>query len=257
MNLRIIYENKWKKGNIYAKSAEHPKHPVTDTQIDTLEMYWRHPTRSNGHPTMYASNNLGAAKEVDSIAIRGHNFDSNVVITLYGADDSAFTVNVVQRTITYYAENILAFFTAFTKQYVKVQAVNAANPADYLKQATILLGKAFAPNRNIGPGYAEGNKDLSEEEYSDSHVLFVQEKPIIDTGRYPFRGLDDATREEILKLFKEVGTHKAFIVCFDKDAPNTTSKFVKNVDLISPVFEDAIGPNANVWTWELSVKEIV
>lgn len=250
MNLRIIYDNAWRKGTVLTPSSEDFKHPTSDTQVDTKEQHYKASSKTS---PCNVPVDLLTAQVIDFVAILGHNFEpSGVTIQFQGADNSGFSSGLVTKTLTYNAVDIFEFFTSMTKQYVRVRLTKGSDFTDFPQFATVICGQAFAPNRNIGKDYAEGSEDYSEKEYSDSHVLFSQEKPILDTGRYPFRGLNDTTRNEIVNLFfKEVGVHKAFVLCFDKDAANTSSWFVMNKELVSPVYV-----KDNVWTWELSVEEV-
>lgn len=249
VNPRILHDNFWRSGTIYASSDEDPAHPVTDTQVDTLEQYWRHQDRVNGQVTMYASNNLGSAKLVNSLALLSHNFDSSVVIKLFGADDSAITVNVVQRNISFYAGSILAFFDAFTKQYIKIEAVNATNPADYLKVSTIWAGNHLELNRRYQPEHEEGEEDFSESKHSDSQVLFGQEKPTLNVRRYSFQALNSASKIGIQALLEGCKKVNAFIFCIDYNAPNANILWVKNEELNPLIYRNG------VWAWDMAIKE--
>jgi len=39
--IRIIYNNVWRRGEIYAHGSEHPQFPAEDTQADTPSQFWR------------------------------------------------------------------------------------------------------------------------------------------------------------------------------------------------------------------------
>lgn len=252
MKPRIIYDNFWRKGTILTPSSEEPQHPATDTQIDTMSMYWKASSKTS---PVTLPVNLGSAKEIDFVAILAHNIESSgVVITFEGDDVDTFdSGGFVTRTLTYNVTNIFEFITAFTKQYVRLKLVKAAGDfTDYPQVATIICGKHFELNRSIGPGYEEGSEDFSELEYSDSQIIFSQEKEIIDVKSLPFRGLTDATREEILLFFKEVGIHKAFVICFDSSNPNSESHWVINTEIVNPSYQ-----KDDCWTWQLNIREFL
>ncbi|NVM57166.1 MAG: hypothetical protein HWN51_03480, partial [Desulfobacterales bacterium] len=116
---RIIYKNRWREGTMLTPSSQDPQHPATDTQIDTKAMFWQASSKTS--PANLPVN-LGAAYEINFVVILDHNIESTgVTIKFEGADNSAFTVGLVTRTLTYNETNIFAFITAFTKQYVRLR----------------------------------------------------------------------------------------------------------------------------------------
>lgn len=247
---RIIYNNLWRKGTaLTASPVADPQHPVSDTQIDTLSMFFK---SSAATSPCYIPMNLGAgAGAIDFLVILGHNIPSGTTVT-FEHDNASNFPSPTSVPITYNALNIYQFFTAFTEQYVRVKLVKAGGFGSAPQVATILCGSYFEFNRTVGLGYEEGSEDFSEVEFSDSQILFAQEKEIIDIKTLPFIGLDNATRENILLLFKEVGIHKAFVICFDSSDPNNKSHWVVNVELINPRYQQS-----DCWNWELVMREIV
>lgn len=248
---RIIYKNLWRKGTALASSpVANPQHPVSDTQIDTLSMFFRASAATT--PCTIPIDQGTTPGAIDFVAILAHNIDDDATITLEGADNEAFTTGFVSRTLNHNVANIFEFVATFTKKYVRLKLVSGNGNFDAAPQvATILCGSYFELNRTVGLGYEEGSEDFSEVEYSDAHVLFAQEKEIIDVKTLPFRGLDNATRENILFLFKEVGIHKAYIICFDSSDANNESHWIVNAELTNPKYEQA-----DCWTWELRLREI-
>lgn len=247
---RLTHDNFWRKGTMLTPSSEDSKHPATDTQIDTLSMYWK---ASAKNEAVTLPNNLGEKKEINSVAILAHNIESSgVAIVFEGADDAAFTVNLVSRNITYYATNIFSFFTVFTKQYVRLRLTKAGGDfTDYPQVATILCGKYTEFNRSPQKGRTPGRDDITEIVESDSRIVFAQEKTILDVDRYIFEALDDTTKDAILAFLEECGVHKAFVWCMDYTSANTSSLWVRNSELASPVFQ-----YPNFWNWEIMMKEI-
>ena len=248
---RLIYDNFWRKGTMLTPSSEDAKHPATDTQIDTLSMYWKAAVKNEA---VTLPNNLGEEREINSVAILGHNIESSgVVIALEGADDAAFAgSDLVTRILTYNATNIFQYFTAFTKSHVRLRLTKAGGDfTDYPQVATIQCGNYSEFNRRPISGHTPGKDDITEISESDARAVFAQEKVILDTNRYIFEGLDDVTKDIILALLEECGVHKAFIWCTDYSAANTSSLWVRNPELISPVFQ-----SPNFWNWEIMMKEV-
>ena len=248
--LNIIYNNRWRNGTILGQSSQNPQHPATDTQIDTKVMFWR--TTTDGE-TAYISNDLGNSYEIKYLAILNHNIPATAVIKIISASNSAFTLDVTETTVTRYATNIwYKFPVSQTKRYWKLQVTNPANADGYIQVAVISLSPAFVPNRNYGREYQKGKDDFSEIDFSDSVILFSQEKPKIVAHVLEFTGLDDASQIEILALLEECGVHKSFIVCFDPDNPQTTSYYVRNEDIAYPVTT-----YYKNWNWSLNVREVL
>ncbi len=254
---RLIYDNLWRKstmGTVGAApfvSSEDPQHPATDTQIDTLSMYWK---ASDNEATVTIPINQGATPgAIDFVAILGHNIEAaGVVITLEGATNAAFGAGFVTRTITHNVTNIFEFVTTFTKQYVRIKLVRAAGVFPILPQiATILCGNYLEFNRRFAPQYEIGEEDFSEMEYSDSQVLFSQQRQTLNVRRYSYQALNNASASGILAMFEEAKTIKAFAVCLDHTAPNTNTLWVRNSELNPPVCRNG------VWYWDMAITEII
>lgn len=249
---RFIFDNKWRKGNIYDQSDEHPQFPSYFTQLDTKELFWRHPDKPNGHPSMYASNDLGEPYEINFISLLDHNFDSNATITLYGADDEDFLINQVSRTIPWNYKNIYNFFIPFTKKYLKIEIANPANLADYLKLATIFAAKSSEINRRAIRGRTRGWQYNSEGDFSTAQVYFSQIKKKIPRRTYPFANLNDNSIDIIFSMLDECGTEWAIILCEDYKNPNSSSYFGYIVDPVDPEIQFT-----NSWLWQLILREVI
>jgi len=254
---RLIYDNLWRKGTMGTVgaapfvSSEDPQHPAIDTQIDTLSMYWK---ASSTEQTVTIPIDQGATPgAIDFVAILGHNIEAaGVVITIEGADDNAFTVGFESHVIVYYATNIFQFLTSFTKQYVRIKLVRAAGVFPTLPQiATILCGSYLEFNRRFAPEYEIGEEDFSEMEYSDSQVLFAQEKDTLNIRHYSYQALNNASASAVLAMFEECKTINAFAVCLDHTAPNTQTLWVRNSELNPPVCRNG------VWYWDMAIMEII
>lgn len=260
---RLIYDNLWRKGTIGTLdvaplvSSEDPQHPASDTQIDTLSMYWK---ASSTEKTVTIPIDQGETPgAIKFVAILTHNIPATgVVITLEGDDAATFNSGAGEtpqesRTLDHKPTNIFEFVTAFTKRYVRIKLYRATGVFPVLpKIATILCGNFFEPNRNFMVPYSQGIEDYSEIELSDAVIFFGQEKPRLKTWLLPFRGLDDTSKDKVLALMDECGIHKAFVIVFDSDDANSDSYLVRLEELISPE-----NIHVDYWNWEMAIKEIV
>jgi len=247
---RLIYDNLWRKGTaLTASPVAEPQHPLLDTQKDTLSMFFR---ASAATTPCTIPMNFGSAQKIDFVAILGHNIDSDATITIEGATNATFDAGFVSRTLTYNATNIFEFFTDFTKQYVRIKLVSGNGPFSAAPQiATILCGSYLEFNRRFAPDYDIGEEDFSEMEYSDSQVLFAQEKDTLNIRHYSYQALNNASASVILAMFEECKTINAFAVCLDHTAPNTNTLWVRNSELNAPVCRNG------VWYWDMAIMEIV
>jgi len=248
---RLIYANRWRDGTIGATlTSENPQHPGSDSQIDTKSMFWR-TTNDTDDPTLLPCD-LGDEYDIDFVALLGHNIPDTATIYFEGADDEAFAGgDLVTRTLTYNATNIFEFITTFKKQWVRVRITTPGNPDDYIQIATVICGKYAELNRRFAPEYEIGEEDFSEEEYSDSQVLFAQEKETLNIRRYSYQALNTASITEVLAMFKECKTIKAFAFCHDHSDPNLNTLWIRNAELNSPVCRNG------VWYWEMAIKEVI
>jgi len=245
---RLVWNNLWRQGTVLTPSSEDSQHPATDTQIDTRSMYFKASSKSS---PCNVPNNLGSAQEINFVAIIDHNFESaGVTIKFQGADDAAFTVNLETRTLTYNATNIFAFINAFTRQYVRVRLEKGANFTDYPQFAIVACGEYAELNRRFAPEYEIGEEDFSEEEYSDSQVLFAQEKETLNIRRYSYQALNGTSINEIFSMFEECKTIRAFIFCLNYKNPNPNTLWVRNSELNSPICRNG------VWYWDMAIKEV-
>jgi len=247
---RFIYNNLWREGTpLTASPIADPQHPLADTQIDTLSMYFK---ASAATTPCTIPMDFGSAQKIDFVAILAHNIDNDATITIEGADNAAFDSGLVSRTLTYNATNIFEFFANFTKQYVRIKLVSGNGDFSAAPQvAAVICGSYFEPNCNFDWRYLEGDVDPSEISYSDSMVIFAQEKDEIFRGKYFFASLDDTAIISIQELITLCGIHKAFVICFDSANANTQSLWVRLLEISQPqaVFH-------NIWSWNCPVEEV-
>lgn len=247
-NVRFI-KSLWRVGTMLSPSSQDPKHPATDTQIDTKAQFYKASSKSS---PCNVPCDLGSAQEINFVAIHDHNFESSgVTIKFQGADNSAFSSGLVTRTLSYNATDIFAFVTALTKRYVRVRLEKGTDFTDYPQFATVICGKYFEPSRTFVKSYSKGREDFSEFEYSDSINLFAQDKPVLKKWVLPFKGLTNTDISSVLSLLEGCKTIKAFVVVFDYNSPNSDSHLVRFTELSSPEYQ-----HVDYWNWEAPLIEV-
>lgn len=252
---RLIYDNFWRKGGnaLAASPTADPQHPVSDTQIDTKSMYFKASAKTS--PCTIPMDLGAGTRSINFIAILGHNIPNGVTIKFQEDDDGdTFPSPTDTPNFTWQATNIFEFLaTPLTERYVRLHLTNGGSDfATEPQIATILCGKYVEFNRRPIKGYTLGKEDITEIEESDSRVIFAQEKAVLDEYRYMFEGLDDTTKTAILAFLEECRKNRAFVWCTNYKNPNSNSNFVRNSEIIYPVFQ-----YPNFWNWELAMKEIV
>jgi len=192
------------------------------------------------------------ATDVNFCAILNHNFSSDAFIYWHGADDAAFTTNLVTETFTYNAGNMFKFFSSTqTKRYVRVALYDFTNTSSYIQMGPIIFGTYWEPNYTFAKDYTKGKVDDSLIEESHALVEYGQVRPRRKTWSLPFpMGLTQTDADEIVTFFDTVGLVHGFVVCFDYAYPNTNSYFVKNSELIDPTYL-----HYNNWSWQLALRE--
>lgn len=205
------------------------------------------------HTNEYIDFDLGSALEYDSIALLNHNLSATATITVSGADDSAFTTNVVNDSITHSGNNIYQFLgTARTKRYVRLAIIDKDNSSCYVQVGCFVVGKYFAPNRVFGP-YTEGEVDNTDLEYSPSNNVFtVQERPALINRDYTFKGLNATSIASIRLLLAEVGIRKAIWICTDSTAANANSFWSKLRETSPPQCEQY-----GYWSWTMPTEQVL
>lgn len=210
------------------------------------------------HTSEFIDNDAGSALEYDTVAIIGHNLTATAVIKIYGADDDAFTTNVVSDTLTYNANNIYEFLAAArTKRYRRIYIDDTDNPSCYVQIGVIVLGKYFTPNRNFGP-FSEGEIDESETETSPSGAVFTvaeQDKKI--NWELPFTGLNAVAVAEVRLMIANNGATKALVICKDYTAANANSYWVKFKGSPEPPECQHLADNVAYWNWSASLEEVL
>jgi len=251
---RLIYNNLWRKGGnaLVSSPVADPQHPVSDTQIDTKSMYFKASAKTS--PCTIPMKLEDGTRSIDFIAILGHNIPSGVSIKFQ--EDTAWNFPTPTDTpnFTWAATNIFEFLaTPLTEQYVRLHLTDGGSDfATEPKVATILCGSYVKFNRRPQKGYTLGKEDVTEIEETDSRVIFAQEKDPLNEYRYMFEALDNGAKTAILAFLEECRINRAFVWCIDHTAPNTNSVFVRNSEIIYPVFQ-----YPNVWSWEVAMREII
>lgn len=247
-NIRLI-KSLWRAGTMLTPSSEDVKHPATDTQADTKQMYYKAASKSS---PCTVPNDLITAQAIDFVAILEHNFESSgVTIQFQGADNAAFDSGLVTKTLTYNVTDIFEFFTSMTKRYVRVRLTKGSDFTDFPQFATVICGAYFEPNRPFIKPYEEGNDDLSEGDYSEAGIFFGQEKEILDTRVLPFKGLNATAKDAINTFIKYHKKIHAFVVVFDIDTPNDNSLWMKFVSIASRPYQ-----HKDYWNWRASLVEV-
>lgn len=205
------------------------------------------------YPKAYIEIDLGAAYEINFVALLNHNIETGSTVKATGADDSAFSVNVVNETITWNATNLYHFFSsAQTKRYWRIHIEDINNADGYIQIGTIFLGKYFEPTRHYTNFFTRGKRDPSDSQASDASVLYSSDKDDLEVGSFPFEGLASADKTEIDAMLAECKRNKAFVIVHDSDNPNDDSFLMRMEEL-----EDTESPHYQKYNWTLTCIEVV
>ena len=233
MALKIGYRDYWSQGTILAWSSQDPQFLPQDTQVDVVTQSWR---TAPGTTSGTIDCDILSAVPLDTFAILGHNYTAGATIQLIGADDSAFSTNVVTETVTWAASNIYGLFsTTRTKRYWRLSISDAGNGAGYLETGVIRLYQAWAPGRPFLATYQPNEDSASTAQGSSSRDVFADAKPVLDGKTLPFAGMSDADLATVLDLQKVCDILvNAFIIIFDDTAPSASGWFVYLLELTVP-----------------------
>lgn len=217
MSMRIGYRDLWSGGTIIGYSSQGPAWPAEDTQIDDLGMAWR--STSLGSPD-YISNDFGNdSSPADMFAILGHNFTSDADINLVGADDDAFTENVVTEPITWAAGNIYGLMSAMrTKRYWKLTVTDASNSDGFVRVAVIRVYSSWILSRMYLTDHPEGSDTVSQSNESGNRGVFGDLRPVLGTKSLIFEGMYSYEGETILDLAKTVDALGLCFIIIEDDA---------------------------------------
>jgi hypothetical protein len=203
------------------------------------------------YPAEYIDLDQGSANQYNFVSLINHNISASAVITIYGADDSAFTSNVVSDVVTYNAGNIFGFLAAArTKRYLRIYIFDPTNTNAYVQIGSIFIGAYWEPATSFLVDYADGPEDASDIETSDDQVIYARKKTPLDTMVLPFR-LTESDKATAKLFMRTVGLTSSFVVCWDYSAPNVNSLLCANAEISAPVYK---APNN--WDWSMTVREI-
>ena len=223
----------------------------SDAANDTGALTYTAEYRRIHYSRAYITLDLLTAQEVNFLALLNHNISDAATIKWRGADDDAFTVNLVEVTITHNPTNLFYFFgSSSTKRYVQIQIEDPTNPNSYIQIGPMIMGKYWEPTRPVKSPYSKARGDDSIVEESHALVEYGQPRPRRKTWSLPFSGLSETDADTIILFFDEVGITHGFALCLDYNTPNTYSYFVKNVELI-----EAEQDYHNSWSWGLNIRE--
>lgn len=226
MNITVGYRNLWAAGTIIACSSENPQAPAEGTQEPSREFPWR---TVAGQLAETVDNDLGAALEYDLVGILGHNLTPAATIQVIGADDDAFSVNVVTDTMTHVGNDLWAILgAARTKRYVRLSIADAANPDNYLEVGPVVLMKAYELNREEAPPELKASEDRSVVELTMANVALVTDRrEPLDVRGLNLTSLSDAAAAVLEDLLATIGVRPAWALCFDATAPNGNTYWVR------------------------------
>ena len=253
-NLRVVYSNLWRDAVMLGASSEDPQYPAENTQDDDTSFVWRSAAAALT-PTIDVD--LGVATIYDYIALLNHNFIAGATIQVKGADDSAFTTNVVTDTITFNGVNVRAFLgTARTKRYVRVSIADASNPSNYIQIGTIVIGKYVDLGSPVmAEGYEDGpaaESDMAESASGNEYL--VNERASRDTLAFQIRiaGASAPTyKAAILSMVSSAQNVNCVEWVFDYTAPNTAGNAMW---ARMTTINRAIYSHVNYWTWATEIK---
>jgi len=153
---------RWQNGTHTATSAA-PVLGYSQAANDTGGLTYSSDYARFHYPLEYIAIDLGSAVALDMFFIGNHNFSSAALTYLQGADDDAFTTNVVTETLTWTATSIYGFFSEVrTKRYWRLLVFDPTNPDGYIEVGVIKLYLAWTLSRGIDASYAPGKESASE-----------------------------------------------------------------------------------------------
>ena len=198
------------------------------------------------HTEEYIALDVGAAAEVDFVALLNHNFTATATITLFGADDAAFTTGLTTDVLAYNAANGYWILPApRTKRYYQIHIVNRPNSNLCVSIGTIVLGKARDLGGPFRRGWGRGYVNDSASEETPSRNLFLtQARPAVRSWSCSWTNLSDAAQAYIEEAVRECGGVYCLMVCTNASDPMNNSFWFRMVD--PPLAENI---SANRWSW--------
>lgn len=250
MSCLIVHTNLWRDGLILGATTEAAQFSAEYTQDDSPQLFWRS-TAIDVEQTIEMD--LGSDKEYDFVALIGHNLTDAATIEIHGADDDAFTTNVVEDALTWNGNSLYGILDAArTKRYIRIAITDAANPSGFLQVGTVVVGKGNALNRSQSAQFQRGYLNETEVERSPSAAIFtVSERPSLAVQALTFTGLDDAAEAVVETLLEKCGTHRAWAICLDSATPNDSSSWVHLLAIATPACS-----HPGYWTWTAEIEEI-
>jgi len=131
-NIRIIYNNLWRKGTFENHTSEHPQFPVEDTQADTPSQFWRSRYGNNSGGGLFSAN---ASTVKINFNEGGGNLTATIASALYNGHTLATAVGTalndagaLDYVVSY--NDSTALFTIGANANFTLQWANGANAAN-------------------------------------------------------------------------------------------------------------------------------
>ena len=177
------------------------------------------------HNREYITADLGSAKDIYAVVIRGHNLQAGATIKVeFSTDNFSSTADSdtfsVQDDIL-----VIEYDSAETYRYVRLWIEDVDNPDGYVELGTVYVGGHLQPTNNFrrgrSVGYNDGSRPIESEDGQRTSVQLSHFK----TYAYSFPVTTSAQAALFDAVFDEVGLSKGLFVCEDPDSPLTTTYY--------------------------------
>ncbi|MBU2060125.1 MAG: hypothetical protein KKB38_20635 [Gammaproteobacteria bacterium] len=110
---------------------------------------------------------------------------------------------------------------AQTHEFWRLYVQDSANASVNLEMGRVMAGRYYEPTRNMRDGFTIGHNDPSRISMTAGRQGYANVKPRYVTFSYSVFDMDEATMDEFIGLFNEVGIHTAFVMSLDPDSRPT------------------------------------
>ena len=213
-------------------SSEASEYPASNVWTDNYAEVWRSTAAGASAETLTVD--LGAAQDVDAVALGNVNFRSTATVTIAGNSADSWGApafgpeTIVATGLDGVRRNLYHELSSSQNlRYWRISVTDNGNPDGFLEVGELWLGEQVTMTDSFDQGIEFTHGYANTEQLSDQGQSYVFERDRLVQIDARWMNIQAATRSELLALFRAVkGNALPFFFVFDPTSP-AEAYFVK------------------------------
>lgn len=201
-------------GKTLTASSEESGYGVANIEDIRLSRAWR----ATGDTSEWVKVDMGAAVNVQGVAILGHNLTSGATIHIQANATDVWTGPTVDVTLTW-KEGVIWYFWPSSQSYRwwRITIADASNPDAYVEIGRWMLSLTYELDEFPDADLVERIIDPSVVNYSVSQQLYADIRTKYRIYSIGMGTIAEATRENLLAFFDLVRVYDPFVLLLDEN----------------------------------------